>query len=121
MSNQNKRSWNILNWNVRGLNSDDKRNAIRAKIEESSCAIFCLQETKTQVFDHSAVKKMTPKRFNKFAWVPSEGASGGIFMGWNSAIFTRQVVFTSRFALTIKFTTVHNAEEWQLTTVYGPC
>jgi endonuclease/exonuclease/phosphatase family metal-dependent hydrolase len=73
------------------------------------------------VFDHSAAKKMAPKRFNKFAWVPSEGASGGIFMGWNSAIFTGQVVFTSRFALTVKFIAVHNAEEWQLTTVYGPC
>jgi hypothetical protein len=84
MSNQNKRSWNILNWNVR-LNSDDKRNAIRVKIEESSCAICCLQETKTQVFDHSAVKKMAPERFNKFAWVPSEGASGGIYL-WDGIV-----------------------------------
>jgi hypothetical protein len=40
------------------------------------------------VFDHLAAKKMAPKRFNKFVWVPSEGASDGIFMGWNSAFFT---------------------------------
>jgi hypothetical protein len=33
MDNNNIRSWNILNWNVRGLNSADKCNAIRAKIE----------------------------------------------------------------------------------------
>jgi hypothetical protein len=33
------RSWNILNWNIRGLNSDDKRNAVRAKIEESTCSV----------------------------------------------------------------------------------
>jgi hypothetical protein len=64
------------------------------------------------VFDHLAAKKMAPKRFNKFVWVPSEGASDGIFMGWNSAFFTGRVVFTSRFALTLKFTAVHNAEEW---------
>jgi exonuclease III len=69
MSNQNKRSWNILNWNVRGLNSDDKRNAVRAKIEESSCVIICLQETKMQALDHSEVRKMAPKRFNKYAYI----------------------------------------------------
>jgi exonuclease III len=121
MSNQNKRSWNILNWNVRGLNSDDKRNAVRAKIEESSCVIICLQETKMQALDHSEVRKMAPKRFNKYAYIPSDGASGGIFMGWNSSILTGQVLYTSKFALTVKFTAVHNAEEWKLTSVYGPC
>jgi hypothetical protein len=43
MSNNNHRNWDILNKNVRGLNSDDKRNAVRAKIEESKCAIFYIQ------------------------------------------------------------------------------
>jgi exonuclease III len=49
-----------MNWNIRGLNADDKRNAVRAKIEESACVIFCLQETKMQSFDHSLVRKMAP-------------------------------------------------------------
>jgi hypothetical protein len=50
MDNQ-ARTWNILNWNIRGLNSDDKCNAVRSKIEESSCVIYCLQETKRQIKD----------------------------------------------------------------------
>jgi hypothetical protein len=36
------RNWSILNWNVRGLNSVDKCNAIRSKIEESSCSVYCI-------------------------------------------------------------------------------
>jgi hypothetical protein len=35
-----------LNWNIRGLNADDKRNAVRAKIEESACAIFSCMKLK---------------------------------------------------------------------------
>jgi len=83
------RNWNILNWNIRGLNSDDKCNAIKAKIEENACSVYCIQETKRDNFDHSFIKKLVPKRFNKFEYSPSEGALGGILMGWNSSIFTR--------------------------------
>jgi hypothetical protein len=72
-------------------------------------------------FDHSLVHKMAPKRFNKFAFAPTEGASGGLFVGWNGSIFDGSVLSISRFASTIKFTSLHNAQEWTLTMVYGPC
>ena len=38
----NNRSWNILNWNIRGINSKDKWNAIKQKIEESACVVVCI-------------------------------------------------------------------------------
>jgi hypothetical protein len=121
MANHNNRNWNILNWNIRGINSEEKCNAVRSKIEESNCVIVCLQETKRQSFDHSAVRKMAPKRFNKFAFAPSQGASGGIFVGWNGSIFSGTVLHSCKFAITILFTGNHNAENWKLTTIYGPC
>jgi exonuclease III len=121
MDTPNNKSWNILNWNIRGLNTEDKRNAIRAKIEESACAVFCMQETKIQSFDHSMVRKMAPKRFNKFAFVLSEGASGVLFVGWNDAIFSGELLYSSKFAITIKFTSIHNVDQWILSNVYGPC
>lgn len=68
-----KRDWNILNWNIRGLNSDDKQRAVRSKITESACSIYCLQETKMNNIDHSTVRKWAPKRFNQFAYHASEG------------------------------------------------
>ena len=42
-NNTNKRSWNVLNWNIRGLNSEGKTDAVKAKIEESACFVYCLQ------------------------------------------------------------------------------
>jgi len=93
MDNTNhKRSWNVLNWNVRGLNGDGKCEAVKAKIEESTCSVYCIQETKKETFDHSFIKKLAPKRFDKFAYAPSIGASGGILMGWNSSIFKGEVI-----------------------------
>jgi hypothetical protein len=97
-----------------------KRNAVRAKVDESACIVLYLQETKMHHFDHSLVHKMTPKRFNKFTFAPAEGASGGIFVGWNDSIFDGTLLSISRFAITVKFTSIHNAEEWTLTTIYGP-
>lgn len=37
--------WNILGWNVRGLNAESKWTSIRNKIEESGASVVCLQET----------------------------------------------------------------------------
>jgi exonuclease III len=74
------RYWNVLCWNVRGLNDHDKWDPIRNKIEESSANIFCLQETKRSSFDLPFIRKFAPKRFDKFDYCPSEGASGGILV-----------------------------------------
>ena len=121
MGTTNTRNWNILNWNIRRINDPGKHNAVRAKIEESACSIFCLQETKREHFEHSYIKKFAPKRFDKFAFSPSQGASGGILVGWNSSIFSGQVLEINNFVVTILFTARHNNEPWKLSSVYGPC
>lgn len=71
------------NWNIRGLNSDDKQRAVRSKIDESGCAIYCIQETKMQNIEHSTIRKWAPRRFNQFAYQPSQGQSRGIIIGWS--------------------------------------
>jgi hypothetical protein len=49
------------------------------------------------------------------------GASGGIIVLWNSAIFVGVLIEIKRFAITINFTSTHNADSWTMVTVYGPC
>jgi exonuclease III len=44
------RTWCVLSWNIRGLNSVDKWIHVFAKIEESGASIVCLQETKKEDF-----------------------------------------------------------------------
>ena len=73
-------NWNVLCWNVRGLNSEKKLLALSNAISVSGCAIVCLQETKKPVIDLAFIKTFCPKRFDKFAFAPSVGASGGIII-----------------------------------------
>ena len=57
----NKRSWNILNWNVRGIISSARWDDIRQKIDESACCIMIFQETKRDSFDLAYIKKIAPR------------------------------------------------------------
>ena len=105
MNNQN-RNWNILNWNIRGINSPDQWLALGQKIEESACAILCLQETKREDFDATYIRNFCPNRLDKFAFLPSIGASGGLLINWNGSLFEGEVIFQNRFSLSIKFTSL---------------
>jgi hypothetical protein len=49
------------------------------------------------------------------------GASGGLLVGWNGAVFTGEVLYSSKFAIMVLLTANHNAEKWKLTNIYGPC
>jgi hypothetical protein len=60
------KNWKIMNWNIRGVNSDKKWDALSNKIEESGCDIVCLQETKREHFDLKYIKNFCPKKLNKF-------------------------------------------------------
>ena len=114
-------NWTILCWNVRGINATEKWDAVRDKIEESASSVICLQETKKETFDISFIRKFAPRRFDHFDYVPSVGASGGILVLWNSAVFSGIVTDKQSFGLTVSFTATHTSETWKLTTVYGPC
>ena len=106
---------------MRGLNAPAKRAAVREVAEAHRMTILCLQETKKEHFDHSFLRKFCPRRFDKFEYVPSSGASGGLVINWCSSQFTGQVLHSHKFALTIKLTSLVSNQTWNLTNVYEPC
>lgn len=116
-----RRKWRVLCWNVRGLNSDNRKRDVRNKIDESECDIICLQETKCEVFDWRLIRKFCPKCFDNFAYAPSMGASGGTLVLWNSSIFDGQLLEIQRFGIVINFKSKHNNACWTLVSVYGSC
>ena len=111
------RNWNVLCWNVRGLNSEARQRAVRQKIEESQCSIACLQETKCTSFDSRTIKSFCPKRFDSFVCSPSIGASGGLLITWNGSLFEGEVIFQNRFSLSISFTSLLCNQSWVLTNI----
>lgn len=110
----------MLCWNIRGIIDEAKWLPLRNKIDESSCSVVCLQETKRESFYITFVQKFAPRRFDSFEYSPSLGASGGILVLWNSSLFTAEVQEILSFAVVIQFTFTHNLQKWTLTTVYGP-
>lgn len=114
-------NWNVLCWNIRGLNSSKKQLALSNAIQDSGCSIICLQETKMPTFDASTLKALCPKRFDKFVFIPSRGASGGLVTIWNSNVFTGNIIIDEQFALGIEFTSTQSAHSWKLVNTYGPC
>ena len=115
------KSWNLLSWNVRGLNSDKKWNSIRNKIMESKSEIICLQETKKETFDINFIRNLCPLDFDSLEFLPSVGASGGILVVWKSNASMGQLIFKNSYAISIEFTSKINNDSWVLTTVYAPC
>jgi exonuclease III len=89
--NNNFRNWNVLNWNIRGLNDDSKCLVVRQKIEVSCCSIFYIQETKLEVITTLHLKNLASEHFNNFTFSPSRGASSGILIGWNESLFQGSV------------------------------
>ena len=117
----NIKSWKILCWNVRGINSVNKWDSIRDKIVESGYDIVCLQETKRETFDLQYIKNFCPPAFDAFEFLPSVGASGGLITIWKSAYFEGHLAFHNSFSLSVDFRSLHNNVEWLLTNIYGPC
>ena len=56
MNRVSTRSWKVLCWNVRGLNSDARQCSVREKVIESQCSVLCLQETKLSSCSRSIMK-----------------------------------------------------------------
>jgi exonuclease III len=92
-----------MNWNIRCINSEKKWLALASKIDECGCDIICIQETKREDFDIQYIRKFTPKKFNKFEFLPSIGASGGIIIIWNGSLFQGNLEFQNEFSILVKF------------------
>jgi exonuclease III len=117
----NTRKWNLLCWNVKGINSSSKWNSIKSIIKEKNCDMICLQETKREQFDQNYIKKFCTPDFDKFEFIPSVGASGGTIVCRKSSRFIRSVAFQNSFAMSLEFCSVLSGASWYLTNLYAPC
>jgi exonuclease III len=90
--------WSFLAWNVRGINSQAKWNAIQNKISENNCSLVCLQETKRNSFDFAYLKNFCLGQLGNFEFSPSIGASGGFITIWNDSLIEGELVLTNSYS-----------------------
>ena len=74
---------NILNWNIRGMNSPRKRQALSDYIVQYKVDIIAIQETKIEDFNNRILRALAPQ-FDLWIFLPSIGRSGGILFGGDS-------------------------------------
>jgi len=60
-------------------------------------------------------------RINKFDYLPSVGASGGLLITWNENMFQGECLFKNDFSISMRFISVHTGDSWVLINIYGPC
>jgi exonuclease III len=115
------KKWIVLCWNIRDLNDKSKQLALMNAINISGCSVVCLQERKKSHFDLAFIKSCCPRRFDDFVYIPSDGASGGLIIIWDSLVFAGMIMHCEKFDVSVHFTSVHSSQSWTLVNIYGPC
>ncbi|XP_071681673.1 uncharacterized protein [Lolium perenne] len=113
---------NILGWNVRGLNDQDRRDTVHEIIASSSCQIVCLQETKLDSVSPADAIYIGGNRLKCFAERPSIGTKGGILLLWDDSVVQLTNVVLSDHCLSAHVHLINTDHEgdFKITGVYGP-
>jgi exonuclease III len=113
---------NILGWNVRGLNDQDRKDTVHETIANSSCHIACLQETKLQYISAFDAAYIGGYRLKSFAYKPANGTRGGILLLWDESVVSISNVSISEFCLSADVTLLKASEngDFKITSVCGP-
>lgn len=113
-------SFNLLFWNVRGLNyGRARRDAVRELVDEERVSLLCLQETKLDVIDDNLIRGMLGMAFD-YCYLPANHTRGGILVAWRSDTWTASHATRRTYSLTLRLQSGGLATSWWLTTGYGP-
>ena len=108
----------IINWNVRGLGSRNKRRVVKDFLRSENPDVEMIQETKKVKCNKRFVGSVWTVRTKDWATLPACGASSGILIIWDSKKLRSEVVIGS-FSVSIKFDLVGCGPLW-ISAVYGP-
>lgn len=111
---------NIVTWNVRGLGRPAKRFLVKDFLNLHFADVCCLQESKLESIPDATWREIGGPRLDKFVFLPSAGASGGIVIGWNSVILTVSDATKGDFSVSVDFYSKRDNFHWRCTSVYGP-
>nr|CAD1824879.1 unnamed protein product [Ananas comosus var. bracteatus] len=75
--------FNILCWNVRGLNDPCKRRCVRSIVSNLFCSVVCIQESKVDSVSRSFLRSCCGSSFDRCHVIPAYRASGGLITCWN--------------------------------------
>ncbi|CAN6196704.1 unnamed protein product [Urochloa humidicola] len=111
----------ILSWNVCGLGDKTKCNNVRLAFPDPPPSVICLQETKLHDINRFKATFFLPHRLAaSYAFIPADGASGGILTAWDPNLFTASTLARSTRSLTTTFHAITTDFKFTITNCYGP-
>jgi exonuclease III len=115
-----EQKFTVLSWNVRGLNSPARREAVRGMVQAAQPMIVCQQETKLQQITSQTKSETLGPLLDGFQYLPACGTTGGILLGWNSEWVHAWDLSLTNFTMSMKIKLKWLNSSFLLTTVYGP-
>lgn len=90
-----QQSFRLLSWNVRGLNSQIRRDVVRDMVRTTKPTVVCLQQTKLQLISDDIVMQTLGTQFREhYFFLPADGVKGGILVAVSHNHFCRISLFT---------------------------
>jgi hypothetical protein len=84
-----QRNCRILNWNVRGLNGNARRDVVSDLVRDTGATIVCLQDSKLQNVDALVVSCTIGQNFaTSFVVLPASQTRGEILLATNVIILS---------------------------------
>jgi exonuclease III len=113
--------YNILSWNVRGLNNAVRQQEIKQVIISCRPDLVCTQESKMERIDAIVVRNtLGPDFDNNFAFLPAIGTKGGVSIAAKLSLLTLQNLVLTNHTVSVKVVDSRFNDEWMITGVYGP-
>jgi hypothetical protein len=78
------KNYNIMVWNVRGLNNPSRRTAVCVAVGQAAASVVCASESKLETILRYVVSESFGPRFDGFAYLPAVGTAGGVVLAWCS-------------------------------------
>lgn len=110
----------LVSWNIRGLNSGDKRRFVKSLIFNWNADIVCLQESKLEGEVKDMIKELWGGRWVKYACLQASGTRGGILMIWDSRLWKGEILEIGSYTLTCKFEALLQDYKCHIIGVYAP-
>jgi exonuclease III len=109
----------FLIWNVRGLNSSARQDAVRSLVEASRADIVCLQETRMAAISQTVMLSMLGNEFTNQVELLAIGSSGGILVACKRSLGATGQVQVLTYSVSVQFCS-DVGQPWWATCVYGP-
>ncbi|XP_010236490.1 uncharacterized protein LOC104584074 [Brachypodium distachyon] len=110
----------ILCWNVRGLNTPARHEAVCELASAARAGILCLQETKLHHIDVALACDIAGPLRSAYAFLPADGTRAGIAIFWNPDTVDVNNFSYQRFSISVTVSIRASGLAFTLSSVYGP-